>query len=351
MNKWMKFSCILLLLFFAGFMAFAGGAKKAEKPAEGKGLVFYLSPNQFDEFQTTASMLIRKYVEEAGYELREMVAQSGQAEDVALQLNQLENAITQNPEAIIIAACDASAVVDGINKARNQGIPVIVFDRLITKTKVNFSSVAGCYEMGVLAAGEITRLLKEKYGEVKGKILDIMGDPGDMYTVLIEEGFQDTMKNYPNVEINTKIAEGWEASNAADIADDWLVAHPDTDLIFSHAEHLAAAIVSVLETKGYKKGDIIMVSTAGMPMGLNLIRNGWLQATVEQPLTAQAEGVAMFLDEVIEGKEIKPGTYKVMGFDAELTIESYGPLLRIPGSVITKKNVDDKKFWGNQVGK
>ena len=31
---------------------------------ETKGLVIYLSPNQFDEFQTTASMFIRKYVEE-----------------------------------------------------------------------------------------------------------------------------------------------------------------------------------------------------------------------------------------------------------------------------------------------
>jgi len=354
MKKWMSFSCILLVLFFIGFVAFAGGAKEAEKvekPAKSKGLVFYLSPNQFDEFQTTASMLLRKYVEKAGYELREMVAQIGQAEDVTLQLNQLENAVTQNPKAIIIAACDASAVVDGIERARGKEIPVIVFDRLITETEVDFSSVAGCYDMGVLAAGEISRLLKEKYGEVKGKILDIMGDPGDMYTVLIEEGFQDTMKKYTNVEINTKIAEGWEASRAANIADDWLVAHPDTDLIFSHAEHLAAAIVSVLETKRYKKGDILMVSTAGMPMGLNLVREGWLQATVEQPLTAQAEGVAMFLDEVIAGKEIKPGTYKVMAFDAKLTKESYGPLLKIPGSVITKENVDDMKFWGNQVGK
>jgi ribose transport system substrate-binding protein len=178
-----------------------------------------------------------------------------------------------------------------------------------------------------------------------------MGDPGDMYTVLIEEGFQEVMADYPGVEINTKIADGWEASNAADIADDWLVANPDTDLIFSHAEHLAAAIVSVLETKGIGKGDIIMVSTAGMPMGLDLVRDEWLQATVEQPLTAQAEGVAMFLDDVIAKKAIKPGTYTVGGFESDLVVKPYGPELMIPGSVITKSNVDDKKFWGNQVGK
>lgn len=316
--------------------------------AETKGLVIYLSPNQFDEFQTTASMFIRKYVEDAGYEYKEMVAGN---EDVVLQLSQLENAIVLNPVGIIIAACDASAIVVGIEKAREKGIPVIVFDRTIKETEVDFSSVAGCKRIGILAAGEIARLLKEKYGEVKGTVLSIMGDPGDMYTVLIEEGFQETMAKYPNVKITTKIAHGWEASKAADIADDWLVARPDTDLLFPHAEHMAASITSVLETRGYKKGQIIHVSTAGMPMGLDLIREGWLQATVEQPLTAQAKGVAMFLDDVISKKKIETGKYTVMGFESELVMQPYGPELRIPGSVITLENVDDPKFWGNQVGK
>ena len=94
-----------------------------------------------------------------------------------------------------------------------------------------------------------------------------------------------------------------------------------------------------------------MVSTAGMPMGLQLIRDGWLQVTVEQPLAAQAEGVAMFLEDAIAKKEIKTGTYTVGGFESELVVQSYGPELRIPGSVITQENVDDPKFWGNQVGK
>jgi ribose transport system substrate-binding protein len=336
-TKLLLLVCVLSLVFFS---TSAGAA--------GKGQIFYLSPNQFDEFQTTASKLLAKYVRNAGYECKELVAGN---EDIALQLNQLDDAITQKPKAIIIAAVDGTAIVDGVEKARAAGIPVIAFDRVISETKVDFHSVGGCYRMGVLAAGEIARLLKEKHGEVKGTVLDIMGDPGDSYTVLIEKGFQDTIKKHPNVKIATKIADGWEASNAADIADDYLVAKPDTDLIFSHAEHLAAAITSVLETKKYKKGDIIMVSTVGMPMGLDLVRDGWLQATVEQPLSAQAEGVAMFLEDVIAKKRIKPGEYTVGGFKSKLVEQPYGPELRIPGSVITKANVEDPKLWGNQVKK
>jgi ribose transport system substrate-binding protein len=338
----MKRSGVLLFLVIVlSLLCFQAYAQKG-------GLIFYLSPNQFDEFQTTASKLIAKYVTAAGYECRELVAGN---EDVTLQLNQLDNAITQKPKAIIIAACNGDAVIDGVQKARAAGIPVIAFDRIIGSTQVDFTSVAGCYRMGVLCAGEVSRLLKEKYGSVKGTVLDIMGDPGDSYTVLIEQGFQDTMKANPDVQINTKIANGWEASNAANIADDWMVAYPKTDLIFSHAEHLAAAISSVLDTKGYKKGEVIMVSTAGMPMGLGLVRDGWLQSTVEQPLAAQADGVAMFLKDIIAKKKLKLGNYTVGGFPSVLEQESYGPILRIPGSVITLKNVNDPKFWGNQVKK
>ena len=82
MRKRAKLLCVLCLFIMVGLVAFAAGSKEGA----GKGLVFYLSPNQFDEFQTTASKLIRKYVEDAGYELKEMVAQSGQAEDVALHV-------------------------------------------------------------------------------------------------------------------------------------------------------------------------------------------------------------------------------------------------------------------------
>lgn len=315
--------------------------------ADGKGLVYYLCPNQFDEMQTSAAVMIKDAVERAGYTCKVMSAAN---EDANLQMNQFDDAISQNPKAIIVAAVDGIAACAGVDNARNAGIPVIAFDRVISNTTVDFTSVAGCKRMGIAAAQETVNLLKEKYGEVKGSVLDIMGDPGDSYTVLIEEGFQESMKDYPNVKIVTKIAEKWEASKAGDIVDDYLLVYPETDLIFTHADHLAAAVVSVLQTKGLEKNDIFLVSTSGMPMGLELIRDGWLYADVEQPVSAQAEGIAMFLDDVINGNEIKLGAYEVMSIPAEIIMQPYGLELRISGSVVNAENVDDPKFWGNQVG-
>ena len=80
---------------------------------------------------------------------------------------------------------------------------------------------------------------------------------------------------------------------------------------------------------------------------LDLIRKGWLNVEVEQPMYAQAAALAMFADKVVNKQEIAPGSYDVIGLPSELTIESWGPNIKIPGAAITKDNVDDPKFWGN----
>ena len=73
--------------------------------------------------------------------------------------------------------------------------------------------------------------------------------------------------------------------------------------------------------------------------------NRWVDGT--QPMYAQAAALAMFADKVVNKQEIKPGTYDVIGLPSVLTIESWGPNIKIPGAAITKDNVDDPKFWGN----
>jgi ribose transport system substrate-binding protein len=82
-------------------------------------------------------------------------------------------------------------------------------------------------------------------------------------------------------------------------------------------------------------------------VGLDLIRRGWQQVEVEQPLYAQSAAIAMFADKVVNKQEIKPGTYNVIGLESTVTIEAWGPNIKIPGAAITKDNVDEPRFWGN----
>ena len=48
--------------------------------------------------------------------------------DIADQVNMLNNAISQQPDGIALAACDQSAVLDSLQDALDAGIPVVCFD-------------------------------------------------------------------------------------------------------------------------------------------------------------------------------------------------------------------------------
>jgi ribose transport system substrate-binding protein len=282
-------------------------------------------------------------MKDVGYDV---VALDGQNQSNT-QMNQLDDQIKLKPAAIILAAVDFDAAKAGIEKARAAGIPVMIFDRQIVSTPSDLTSVAGTVEIGHIAATEITRLLTERYGSPKGKVLQILGDPADPYTLDIQKGFEERMADKPDVKIISQPALQWDAANAGNIASDRLLTDPDMDVIFCHAAHLAVPVAAILEAKGKKPGEVMIVSSNGAPVGLDLIRKGWEQVEVEQPMYAQAAALAMFADKVVNKQEIKPGKYNVVGLESELTIESWGPNIKIPGAAITKDNVDDPKFWGN----
>nr|WP_159587635.1 sugar ABC transporter substrate-binding protein [Chelativorans xinjiangense] len=323
--------------------ALAGAAFMSSALAQEKGTIYYMVPTLLDEFQTESVNAIESFLAQVGYETVTLNADN----KTDVQQSQMNDTILLDPEAIVIAPVDFNALTPSIERAREAGVPVMIFDRQITSTKVDFTSVAGTVEIGHIAAREIQRLLEEKNGSVSGKVLQVLGDPGDPYTLDIQQGFEERMADHADVEIISLPAMQWEASNAGSIVADQLLANPDIDLIFVHAAHLAVAAVASLEAAGKKPGDLLLVSSNGAPVGLDLIRQGWEQVEVEQPLYAQAAAIAMFADKVVNGEEIAPGTYDVLGLESELTIEEWGPNLKIPGAAITSENVDEPRFWGN----
>lgn len=313
--------------------------------AQDRGTIVYLVPTLLDEFQTASQGAVEFVFGELGFDVVSLDAQNR----ADLQLNQFEDALALDPAVIILAAVDFNAVTPGVDAAKAAGVPIIVFDRQVRSTDFALTSVSGNVDIGRIAGREIIRLLEEKNGSASGTVLQILGDPGDNYTLDIQIGFEEVVAESPDIEVITDAALNWEASNAADIAENELLANPDIDLIFGHAAHLSDAVRAVLEASGRAPGDIMLVSSNGAPVALEMIREGWLQVEVEQPLFAQVWGMAKFIDFIEAGVPIEAGTYDVLGLEGTLTIEDWGPNLALPGAAITADNVDESRFWGNLV--
>ena len=147
--------------------------------AQEKGTIYYMIPTLLDEFQTESQKAIEGVFGNMGYEVVSLDAQNR----ADLQLNQLEDVIALKPDAIIMNAVDFDAMVPGIEQARAAGIPVLNYDRQIRSAEFALTSLAGTVEIGQIAAGEAIRLLSERHGSPSGKVLQILGDPGDNYTL------------------------------------------------------------------------------------------------------------------------------------------------------------------------
>lgn len=331
-----------LLLGIVGLVA-ATASLLSPAYAQSKGVVFYMVPTLLDEFQTGSVNALETFLGQVGYEVTTLNADN----KTDLQQSQMNDVIALKPAAIILAAVDFNALAPSVDAARAAGIPVVEFDRQISSTVSDLTSVAGTIEIGQVAAKEVQRLLTERHGSVKGKVLQVLGDPGDPYTLDIQKGFDEAMAAFPEVTIISQPALLWEASNAGTIVSDQLLANPDIDLIFNHAAHLSVAAVASLEAAGKQPGDIFVMSSNGAPVGLDLIRQGWMQVEVEQPLYAQAAAVAMFMDKLVAKEPIKAGEYDILGLPSVVTEEAWGPTIKIPGAAITPENIDNPAFWGN----
>src|SRR5690554_5849809 len=90
---------------------------------------------------------MKAQLEAAGYVVDLQYANN----DVALQISQLENMILNGAEILVIASIDGSALGTVLEIAKDEGIPVIAYDRLIMATDaVSYYATFDNYMVGTI---------------------------------------------------------------------------------------------------------------------------------------------------------------------------------------------------------
>ena len=334
-----------LLLITATLAACSGAASTSSASAGSSAdlkTVYYMAPTLSDDYQAAAAQVMQKLGPGYGYTVKVLNA-NGQ---VGTQVSQMDDVISQKPTAIVLNAVDPVALTGEAQKAHDAGIPIIAFDREINNTTVDFTSEIGTTKLGEIAAGEVARILLAKNGSESGNVLEVMGDPGDTYTVYIDKGFQAALAQYPNIHVAAKPTAGYDVARTASIVDDQLTAGK-VDLIFVHSDFRIPAVVTSLQAHDFKAGDIPVIGTDGASSALQAIRDGWATETVGIPLDAEVGGGLQFLSQIINKQTITAGSYTIQGVQSDLSLQKWGPTVYVPGQIVDKTNVDDTSLWGN----
>ena len=129
----------------------------------------------------------------AGYDVDLQFASN----DVATQLSQIENMISNGCAVIVISAIEGSSLGTALDKAEAKKIPVIAYDRLLMDSAtVDYYATFVNYKVGTIQGTYIKDTLKldEAAGPFNMEIT--AGDPGDNNAGLFYQGAIDVLKPY-----------------------------------------------------------------------------------------------------------------------------------------------------------
>ncbi len=275
--------------------------------------------------------------------------------DAATQANQIDSFISLGVKAIVAVPVDSKAVCASVQKAHDAGIFFFTIDRAPLGCEVDLTIQSDNYLAGKQSGEELVKLLKEKYGEEKGTVLELQGDLGQNVAQLRGGGFDDVLKQYPKIVLIQK-PTNWDAAKFASSTQD-VASSTDLDAVYMHSDCVGTKpVTAALQQVGklYKtgeKGHIFLVGVDGCRDALQSIRDGYSNEASSQPITDFGVVMADYMEKIFNGEQIKEETVTKEGAlwsPAVLKKTDTGFVANLATTAVTKENVDIKGLWGNQ---
>ncbi|MGT2464720.1 D-xylose ABC transporter substrate-binding protein [Mesorhizobium atlanticum] len=213
--------------------------------AEAKGKVIGVSWSNFQEERwKTDEAAMKAAIEAAGDKYISADAQSNPGK----QLTDVESLISQGANSLIILAQDASAIGPAVQKALDEGIPVVGYDRLIENKDVFYLTFDN-KEVGRMQAREVFKAKPEgNYVFIKGSGSDPNADflfSGSM-EVLKEAIDSGKIKN-----VGEAYTDGWLPANAQKNMEQFLTANDNkVDAVVAANDGTAGGVVAALTAQG-----------------------------------------------------------------------------------------------------
>ena len=250
-----------------------------------------------------------------------------EAADADSQAQQIEQVISDKPDALVVLPQDGEALTPVAQKAEAAGIPVINVDRLFSEPDAATSTILGDnYQIGVLAADYISEQLN-----CEGNVVEIQGLAGISVTEDRSQGFADELKKKcpdGGIEIIAQQPGDFNPDTGLKVMENILTAEDDIDAVYTHDDDMAQGVVQAIRNAG-RDDEMFLTGVGGSQDAMDQIKEGGLyRATfLYNPNMA---GSAVNMARLIALGE---------GFD-QLVPPEVPRQVVVPAAVVTQDNVD-----------
>ena len=218
--------------------------------------------------------------------------------DIEEQKKQIDYFIEKGMDVIVIICIDSEGLKEHVKKAKDAGIKIIAYDRLIKNADVDLYISFDNERVGTMM-GEA--LIEE--GIAGGSVLMLGGSAADNNVSLVESGFMSVMEENNVTILDSMHAEGWKAELAASYVYENMDVVAEADAIMCGNDDLASKVVHALAEKRMA-GEILVVGQDADLEACQRIVEGTQVMTVYKPVEKLAQRAAEYAVMLAKGEEI-----------------------------------------------
>jgi inositol transport system substrate-binding protein len=225
-------------------------------------------------------------------------------EDVATQLAQVENFVTQKVDAIVVIAANTDAADPMTKAAQDAGIPLLYVNRLPSNLPEGISYVGSeSIQAGIMQAEWIAEQLGGK-----GNVVIMNGDLAQEAAQKRTEGEKQVFAKYPDIKIIKEDTGNWSRDQGLALMENWLASGDQIDAVASNNDEMAIGAIQAVEAAG-KLGEIIIGGVDASPDALQEMDKGRLDVTVFQNAKGQGEGGIKVAIALAKGESVEKYTW------------------------------------------
>jgi erythritol transport system substrate-binding protein len=285
-----RISLVLALFAAVGVAAICASASSAT-PSAGK-LIVIITPSHTNPFFASEATIANREAKRLGYSTLVL----SHNDDPNLQSQQIDSAISRHAAAIILDNAGADATITAVKKAKKAGVPVFLIDREINQSHLAVAQlVSNNFQGAVLGATWFAKVMG-----AKGDYAELTGKASDTNAGVRSKGYHSVIDQLKAMKLVAKQTANWDQTQAFNVTQTLLQAHPGIKGIISGNDTMAVGAVAAL--KASHKTGVKVVGLDGSPDAVRLILAGSLSATVLQPI---ADFSKLAVDEA--NKYIKTG--------------------------------------------
>jgi ABC-type sugar transport system substrate-binding protein len=204
-------------------------------------------------------------------------------QDTEQQLNQLQTALAQGYDAIMVSPITPANLIPALVAANQAGIPVINVDERVDPAA---AEAAGAKLTSVIASDNRdagARAAQYMIDNIPdgGKVAIIEGKAGNQSGLDRKEGFQEAIEAAGNFEIVASQPADWDQQRALDAATNILQANPDLVGLYAANDTMALGVVEAARAAG-KLDQVVIIGTDAIPAALAAVQAGDMEGTVAQ---------------------------------------------------------------------